>query len=210
MGEIKNGNINAVEVACCLIQKLHHLDITDVTQMKINKLTYFSLVWFGVLYNDKLFNENPKAYRNGPVFKSLREEWGMCSDNPISSQNLRYDCRDFDDNISAFLDRIINKYGKMSAWELADESHDNVWISAKNSTSNEMSWENIVNFYQQNLKKATNIDNPIYDSENDVLIIKSDIIQGLILEYSNNDRVKLEQEVQDISHDLISLNYATN
>ena len=167
MGEIKNGNINAVEVACCLIQKLHHLDITDGTQIKINKLTYFALVWFGVLYKKKLFDENPEAYKYGPVFQSLREEWGMCSNNPISNQDLKYDCEDLDDNISDFLDRIIKKYGKMSAFELVDKSHDDVWLSAKNSISNEMSWENIVNFYQQNLIKATNIDNPIYDSKND-------------------------------------------
>ena len=59
--------MNAVEVAKYFIE----LD-SSLSEIQLQKLTYYAYSWYMVLYNkEKLFEEQPQAWVHGPVFRSL-------------------------------------------------------------------------------------------------------------------------------------------
>lgn len=194
-------NLTSEILAHVMVQKLHALDIKDTTQMKMQKLVYFALAWWGVLFNNKLINETPLAWEHGPVFTNLRNKTREFGSNPIDLEALKYGSESVDEKVSDFLDSIISRYGKMSASELRDTSHHEVWFSANKTEDQNMKWEDIIEYHKNHLKDAAIIQR---DQKNKVWVATSDIIPGLVLEYE--DYALLETELDDIANDLIKEN----
>lgn len=193
------------KVACAIIETLCKSGIYDTTQMKINKLTYFVYTWYCVFFGEKDF-EKPKAYDHGPVFISLRKEFKSKKDNPIFDDNLKFSMSDIDDDVlREIIENVVKQYGKQTAKELRDKSHNEVWRYKNKSNNQTMEWNDIIAYYKEHLEEAVDIQ---YDNSNKVYTAQSDIIQGLVLEGDN--LLQLKKDIQENGEELIKLNYAAN
>ena len=193
------------KIACAIIETLCKNGIYDTTQLKVNKLTYFVYTWYCVFFGEKDF-EKPKAYKKGPVFVSLRKEFGNKGYNPIFDDNLKFSMKDIDDNtLKTIIENVIKQYGRQTARELSEKTHTKIWEDKNRSKNQTMEWKDIIEYYKNHLLEAVNIE---YDSLNNVYIATSDIIQGLVLESDNLGQLK--KDIQENGEEIIKLNYATN
>ena len=100
---------------------------------KIQKLTYYAYCWYIVKYNNannitkRLVNEHPEAWIHGPVFYDLFNE--------MTHYRERFKERKITLHTSTqkFLDLIISIYGRFTANQLEDMTHnESPWICARN------------------------------------------------------------------------------
>ena len=182
-------------IAYTVIEIMNKNSIYDATQMKVNKLVYDVLKWYGVLFSKKDFEE-PKAYKNGPVFMSLIAEFGNGKKAiPIHSfKNIE------DKELKMVIENVVKQNGNKTAKELSDISHNEIWRKSNKTKEQIMKWNDIIEYYKNHLVEAVNIE---YDEDNKVYIATSDIICGLVLEL--DDKQQLEKDIQEVGTELISM-----
>lgn len=124
-----NAPTNAIADAFLTLAKRD--TITDMTQMKLNKLMYLAQAQYLAATNHRLFNERMEAYKHGPVVPSLRSRFSDYKDQALTETP-------FDDQIlermpqdmSSFIEQVWNKYKHSSASQLRDMTHhDPAWKS---------------------------------------------------------------------------------
>ncbi len=86
-----------------------------ITNLKLQKLVYYSQAWFLALYDIPLFEGRLEAWVHGPVqpevYKAFSSRW-----NPITT---RVTCPTFDDErIAGHLDEIMDIYGDLTGHHL--------------------------------------------------------------------------------------------
>jgi len=100
-----------------------------LTNMQAVKLTYIAHGWYLGLAGEPLIDELAQAWRYGPVIPSVYEEFKSYGRNPITkpaSQVLNSDPasnRLSNDELTPFLDKIWEAYGKYSGSALSDMTH---------------------------------------------------------------------------------------
>jgi uncharacterized phage-associated protein len=189
-------------IAGCIAEKCNVLGIRDTSKMKLQKLTFFAWVWYGVLYGKRLFDEEPEAWAYGPYFLSLGKATRDYKDDPIQQDDLKRGCDCINDlRILAYIDDIVANYGQFSAYELKSKSHNDLWEQAYKTDSQTMFWDDAVTYYKNNLIESVMLEE---DKKAGVFTAVSHIIHGLVLEYDSYS--ELLSEVQEIAADLIEEN----
>ncbi|UAK25840.1 Panacea domain-containing protein [Sphingomonas nostoxanthinifaciens] len=95
-------------------------------QMKLQKLTYIAHGWNLAISGEPLVNDQPEAWDNGPVFRSI---WDRMRDLPNGSGGKVKDydnsipMAEFTRNERAIIDHVWRKYGGKSAYELSEMTH---------------------------------------------------------------------------------------
>ena len=101
----------------------------EFTELQIQKLVYYSYVWYIVKFNDnknnivnKLFDERPRAWKYGPVFISIYEQMKFCDKSLVCKAYLKADDVNtkFDDKAEMILSLVYEFYGKYSGNRLSD------------------------------------------------------------------------------------------
>jgi uncharacterized phage-associated protein len=98
-------------------------------QMLIQKLVYIANGWNLAISGERLVNEAPEAWDNGPVFSSL---WRAVKDygyqgtkcllvNPFTQEPWTVNLTPSED---AILDHVWRKYGNYSALQLSNMTHE--------------------------------------------------------------------------------------
>lgn len=108
-----------------------------MTQMKLHKLLYYSHGWYLGLKNEPLIDETVEAWQYGPVVRSLYYEFRDCGARPITRKatDIDYAHGDLkliepeigpsdDPSMQNFLDRIWSVYGKLTASQLSQMTHE--------------------------------------------------------------------------------------
>ena len=100
---------------------------SPLTQMKLHKLIYFAHGWNLSINKSPLIDEAIEAWDYGPVVPSIYHEFKEFGSRPIS----RYAFEDFidlspisDPPTVALLDRVWNLYGKWTAVQLSERTHE--------------------------------------------------------------------------------------
>lgn len=97
----------------------------NLTEIQIQKLTYYAYVWSMALRDEKIFDEKPQAWVHGPVFRTLydsmrKNDFIQSTDEDITPKNKE------------FFDMIYNLYGKYSGNQLENMTHmEEPWKSAR-------------------------------------------------------------------------------
>lgn len=97
----------------------------NLTEIQIQKLTYYAYVWSMALRDEKIFDEKPQAWVHGPVFRTLydsmrKNDFIQSTDEDITQKNKE------------FFDMIYNLYGKYSGNQLENMTHmEEPWKSAR-------------------------------------------------------------------------------
>lgn len=101
----------------------------ELTELQIQKLVYYSYVWYIVKFNNdkdnivnKLFDERPRAWKYGPVFISIYEQMKFCDKSLLCKAYLKANDVNtkFDDKAEMILSLVYEFYGKYSGNRLSD------------------------------------------------------------------------------------------
>lgn len=91
-----------------------------VTNLKLQKLLYFAQGLSYAIYNRPLFKEPIQAWTHGPVVSGIYKKYKEQCAKPIEDVNPV----EIDDEIGALLEFVFKKYGKYTASELRNMSHN--------------------------------------------------------------------------------------
>jgi len=110
-----------------------------ITNLKMQKLLYFTHVWSLVNSGESCFEEKFQAWPNGPVLKSVYDQLkhfgGMPIDPDFSGIDSEKKLQTLEKSLSIqkeVLDEVYEIYGSLPAFQLVALSHqENSWINAR-------------------------------------------------------------------------------
>lgn len=121
-----------------------------VTNMKLQKLIYYTFVWYAVEKNKRLFKEGIQAWKYGPVVTSVYETYKTYGGDVIKEmKNGNPDS--LDDFTKSLIEDVFRVYGGKNAIELMELAHSETpWrdtFDPKDQTK-VIPFEAIVSFYK--------------------------------------------------------------
>lgn len=144
-----------------------HGQETNITPMKLVKLVYISHGWYLGITGNALLDENPEAWKYGPVIPTIYHYFKSFGRDPIKLSHFPNDPDVIiDDGIREFLDAVWSVYGRFTAVELSAKTHEvgtpwhitwNEILASKNGRfamiSSQIPDSLIKNYYQERLMK---------------------------------------------------------
>ncbi|MDC3962538.1 Panacea domain-containing protein [Polyangium jinanense] len=117
--------VAAADVATYILEK-HG----SMTAMKLQKLVYYCQAWNLVREEQLLFDDPIEAWADGPVVRSLYERHR--GRFVVNAEDFSGDTSKLSDADKKTIDKVINRYGKYSAGQLSDLTHEEQpWIEAR-------------------------------------------------------------------------------
>ena len=167
--------MNSIEAAKYLVA-LSDCKGDLLTNKKLQKLLYYAQAWHLVYFNGALlFEEQPQAWRHGPVYPGVYHYFKHFGYGPISLQD-EYEAKatnceglinsiasenDLSEQQQQFLSDLLLKYGRLSAFALEVLSHEEKpWIEQREGLSEFDRGDRIIpfevmrHFYGSKRKKA--------------------------------------------------------
>ncbi|MFM9414115.1 Panacea domain-containing protein [Peptococcus simiae] len=113
----------------------------SMSPKKIQKLVYYAYSWYLTLMNDsveylnnKLFDEEIKAWVHGPVVISIYQEYRDYKFREVPKQKI--DDSDYNEDTLDVLNQVWDVYGQFNANELESITHqEDPWIRARGNLS---------------------------------------------------------------------------
>lgn len=101
-----------------------------ISNQKIQKLCYYAQGFALARLGRPLFFEDIEHWQNGPVVPSLWRNYRTFGSSPIPIPHEPLPLNLYDAEISALLDGINRYYGKFSAWQLRNKTHNEPpWVN---------------------------------------------------------------------------------
>jgi len=115
---------NVFNVATYFIQLAHSNLDNQITNLKLQKLVYYSQAWSMVFRHQPMFSDQIEAWRRGPVVPNLWEKYADYRNStiPKPSESEEIDLV-FTGEEKCVLDLVWNRYGRLSAIELSELTH---------------------------------------------------------------------------------------
>ncbi len=135
-----------------------------ITNLKLQKLLYYSQSWHLGIHKKQLFEEDFEAWVHGPVLRRIYGIYKCCGYNPIvldiSEEKVEKEVsnykKSFGKKMTNFFQYIIDEYSILSAWELEKMVHREApWVIARDGlddcepSTNIISKESIMNYYSK-------------------------------------------------------------
>lgn len=115
--------LKAIDIANFFIKLANSFEEDLITNMKVNKLVYFTQAWSLVRLNKSLFEEDIQAWTYGPVIPSVYNAFKPCGKNNIEAVMGDYTPDKFtDDELELFMD-VAMQYGQYTAPVLVNITH---------------------------------------------------------------------------------------
>jgi uncharacterized phage-associated protein len=108
-----------------------------ITNLKLQKLLYYTQAWYLAINNKPLFDGTFQAWVHGPVLPELYNEYKNFRWMPIERNDLTEKVLDklkekFGEQISLFMDDIVKEYFGLSAYQLETLVHsEEPWKKAR-------------------------------------------------------------------------------
>lgn len=117
----------ADRVAEALIN-LSHDKQDPISNLKLQKLLYYSQAWYLAIFKKPLFNEDIEAWVHGPVVPQVFRRYRICRWSPIP----KGDSEGMSPRDSRHIVEIWKAYGKFGAYDLERMTHaDKPWKHAR-------------------------------------------------------------------------------
>lgn len=137
-------NANILDVAHLVVLAASQKGI-GVTPLKLQKLLYYIQAWNLVYFNTPVFQEEPEAWVNGPVYRTVYDYYKdyqmfeFIKIAPEEKQQLDESVVQMMSNVGftpeqqELFDEILSKYGKMASADLGLRTHnEDPWKNARN------------------------------------------------------------------------------
>lgn len=115
--------ITAQDVADFLLTLSQPEEGDIITNLKLQKLLYYSQGLFLALYGKELFPENIHAWHYGPVVEHVYRSYKDYGTSAIPVPK-ELDLSIFSEEESDLLEEVWNVYGQFSAWKLSNMTHE--------------------------------------------------------------------------------------
>lgn len=135
-----------------------------VTAMKLQKLIYYAHGWCLALYGRPLVNEQVEALQYGPVFPSVYHSAKGYGSSPIDNllETFFGDSPEIprDDPRIPLFERIWEIYGKFTAYQLSNMTHETdtpwhvTWASCQGRKGTDIPDERLKLYFQSKIKQA--------------------------------------------------------
>lgn len=116
--------LKASDVASYFIQKSSEMSENDLTNLKLQKILFYSQAENLKETGYPLFSENIEAWKYGPVVPQIYDWLKGCGAYPITAFDVETDASAVDEKMCGLLNRIWNTYSKFSAGYLVDRTHE--------------------------------------------------------------------------------------
>lgn len=124
---------------------VHHFNHNGIriSPLKLQKILYYSQAWSLAFLDHELFNEVPEAWSNGPVYRSIWDEYKSKFQRHESivfdkSYDLETEYKNRTESLklgveqSEVLDTVLNKYGSYNSGYLVYLTHSELpWNEAR-------------------------------------------------------------------------------
>lgn len=114
---------NVIDVANFFVDMACSREEGYITNLKVNKLLYYTQAWSVVRLGHPLFEENIEAWTYGPVVPSVYNAFRKYKSNNISEVCGEYLPEKFSDEELQLLIDVQREYGKYTAATLVDMTH---------------------------------------------------------------------------------------
>lgn len=164
-------NANILDVAHLVVLAASQKEI-GVTPLKLQKLLYYLQAWNLVFFNTPIFQDEPEAWVNGPVYRKVYDyyrDYQMYEFIKIAPEEKQH----IDENVTGMVraigfdasqqelfDEIISKYGKMASADLGLRTHsEDPWKDARKGlgifdySTNLITHESMTKYYSSLLNK---------------------------------------------------------
>ena len=103
-----------------------------ITPQKLIKLVYLAHGWHLAVTDRPLIDENPEAWKYGPIIPSLYQKYKSYRNTPIPWKGMSVPATDAE--LEEFLDRIWEVYGQFDGIQLSAQTHqpDSPWARVWN------------------------------------------------------------------------------
>lgn len=130
----------ADRVAEALIN-LSHEKNGPISNLKLQKLLYYSQAWYLAFFEQPLFEEEIEAWVHGPVVPRVFSRYRVCRWSPIPAG----DTVGVPELVSAHLAQVWHAYGKFSPYELERLTHsESPWKDAREGLPPDASSHNVI------------------------------------------------------------------
>lgn len=158
----------------------------DLTQMKLQKLVYFTHGWYLAMRGQPLLNEPIKAWRWGPVVLSLRREFIDLGAEPINRKAV---------NVSAVNGELEVVEPSVDDYFDTDEADyvrwllDLVWTSYRDKTASHLMrqthavggpWHRVTQLFEEGLPSDVDIPNDLIRRHFESLLGRQQSIAGIV------------------------------
>ena len=131
----------AQEVAETIIELSRKRAISDLTNLKLQKLLYYSQAWHLALFDAALFSEDIEAWIHGPVvprvFGTFKEYRWNVIDRPVNPL--------MDEAVVRHVNEVLVAYGKFGATDLERLTHsEQPWIYARRGIAPDEPSRNVI------------------------------------------------------------------
>ncbi len=145
--------LQAIDVANFFVDVANNDEEEYMTNLRVNKLTYFAQAYSLIRLGRPLFEEDIKAWRFGPVIPSVYQAFQTCGRDRIKDVFGSYDVSRFSDEELELLVDIMREYGKYSVSALVDLTHKPgaPWSRVDfNSFNDTITKESMKEYYSEN------------------------------------------------------------
>ena len=94
----------------------------SISNLKLQKLLYYSQGFHLAIFDKPLFPEAIKKWAHGPVVPQAYHLYKQYGSGPIPIQKI--DPKEYTDEVSSFLDEVYQVYGQFSAARLRNMTHN--------------------------------------------------------------------------------------
>lgn len=116
--------LSATSVSSYFIEKSSKTSENDLTNLKLQKILFYTQAECLKQTNNPLFAENIEAWKYGPVVPAIYDWLRGCGAYPITTFDVQTDTSEIDEVKQRLLDTIWNAYSKYSAGYLVDRTHE--------------------------------------------------------------------------------------
>jgi len=95
-----------------------------ISNLKLQKLAYYSQGFFGAIHDRPLFNEKVEAWTHGPVIPELYHEYKNHGSGLIPSENIMDNKSSLTNEEAELISEVYDVFGQFSAWKLRNMTHE--------------------------------------------------------------------------------------
>lgn len=156
-----------------MAKKISYTDIADyfialsnetgslITNLKLQKLVYYSQAWHIAMFETSIFEEEFEAWIHGPVLPELFNQYKNTYYHPIERDDLNGHSLDvlrkkFGKTLSNLIENVVEEYFGMESYALEQTTHaEEPWLNARKGLSQDapshaiISKNSMKNYYQK-------------------------------------------------------------
>ena len=114
---------SAIKVAKHFVDRANEAGVTDMTPLKLMKITYIAHGWMLGVHQRPFFSEDVEAWQYGPVIPELYREAKKFGRGPVTHLPDEYDF-ELDADEESIIQQCLNNYGHATAGQLVALTHE--------------------------------------------------------------------------------------